>query len=82
MSSSGEKFELKNPQVHMQLCVGEHAVPVVQQKLPTRDPYQLMPDAAEELPVSLLDLKAFANVRWLEHGFGLPCQWWRRHVHA
>lgn len=68
-------------QVARRLCVNECVVPAQDMQLPFVDPYGLTSEPGEELAVSLVDLKATANINWLQQAFKLPCRWWVRNHH-
>ena len=67
--------------VARRLCVNDCAVPTEDTELSFVDPYGLASEPDEALAVSLVDLKATANITWLQQAFKLPARWWVRNHH-
>ena len=72
--------------VKFRLTLNDFAVPVVKKTMPVIDPYQLSEgldmNFEDEVEISLLSLKATADMTWLQKALKLHHRWWvRNHSH-
>ena len=68
-------------EVKNRLCLNDHAVPVETKRMLFVDPYNLGGMTDEALDVSLVDLKAVANIDWLQMALKLGGRWWVSNHH-